>query len=108
MLHSCGLAHAGGINRLCAMPQQPGVIAAWADTGAVQVCSETRVPTHRQRGLCRARDLKTPCLKFGCLRTVPQHQGDTAVWATTGKHRHQHELRVTVCDVLDAFPRVAV
>lgn len=38
VLHSRALAHAGGVNRLRAMPQQPGVIAAWADTGAVQVC----------------------------------------------------------------------
>ena len=50
VLNSRALAHAGGVNRLRAMPQQPGVIAAWADTGAVQVCSETRVPAHRKRG----------------------------------------------------------
>ena len=48
VLHSRALAHAGGVNRLRAMPQQPGVIAAWADTGAVQVCLETRV--HRVQG----------------------------------------------------------
>ena len=38
VLHLRALAHAGGVNRLRAMPQQPGIIAAWADTGAVQVC----------------------------------------------------------------------
>lgn len=38
VLHSRALTHSGGVNRLRAMPQRPGVLAAWADTGAVQAC----------------------------------------------------------------------
>jgi hypothetical protein len=44
-LHSRALAHAGGVNRLRAMPQAPGVLAAWADTGAVQARARGAAPS---------------------------------------------------------------
>lgn len=31
------IAHQGGVNRIRAMPQQPHIVATWADTGYVQV-----------------------------------------------------------------------
>ena len=57
-LHSRALAHAGGVNRLRAMPQAPGVLAAWADSGAVQAragdagpCwAANRMGRHGQKG----------------------------------------------------------
>ena len=36
-LHIRKVAHTGGINRVRAMPQQPAVVASWADTAQVQV-----------------------------------------------------------------------
>ena len=36
-LHVRKVAHTGGINRVRAMPQQPHILATWADTAQVQV-----------------------------------------------------------------------
>lgn len=36
-LHVRKIAHTGGINRVRAMPQQPHIVASWADTAQVQV-----------------------------------------------------------------------
>jgi ribosome assembly protein RRB1 len=36
-LHVRKVAHTGGVNRVRAMPQRPGIVASWADTAQVQV-----------------------------------------------------------------------
>ena len=37
-LHIVKVAHHGGVNRVRSMPQEPGIIGTWGDTGLVQVC----------------------------------------------------------------------
>ena len=36
-LHIVKVAHHGGINRVRSMPQEPGIVGTWGDTGLVQV-----------------------------------------------------------------------
>ena len=37
VLHVRKVAHAGGVNRIRSSPQQPGIVASWAETGEVRV-----------------------------------------------------------------------
>lgn len=41
-LHVRQIQHNGGVNRIRAMPQQPGVVATWADNGQVSVWDLTQ------------------------------------------------------------------
>jgi ribosome assembly protein RRB1 len=38
VLHLRQISQSCGINRIRAMPQQPGIIAAWSENAQVQVC----------------------------------------------------------------------
>ena len=49
-LHIVKVAHHGGINRVRSMPQEPGIIGTWGDTGLVQVGGCTTRTTRATEG----------------------------------------------------------
>ena len=80
VLHSRALTYSGGVNRLRAMPQRPGVLAAWADTGAVQA--------RLSQYLCRqGQGMKTLFIDrtAACGRHMPQRPSVLAACARRHK-----------------------
>jgi len=49
VLESRSVKHTGGVNRVRSMPQKPGIVASWADTGRVYLWDLTQLVTNVSR-----------------------------------------------------------
>jgi ribosome assembly protein RRB1 len=58
------VAHSGGVNRVRAMQQKPGIVASWADTGHVHVWDLTQLAQALERGGSRE-SVSGPCATVG-------------------------------------------